>query len=213
MEIQITNIKKKDYKKAIQFAKTGMHFDLYLDNKFLLYLYGNYFWYDELNRATQVIAAYVGEELAGVLLADIEGEKKSYRSFGKTMYIQIFNLLQKLFYKGGAGVYDTTNQVLFREYRKCHCPDGQIVFLAANPAFQQKGIGSKLLEELERREKGKQVYLYTDDACLANNSDADILVLDKDLQYTKNRNGIDMSYHGNWYFKRMQWKQPSGITY
>ena len=29
MEIQITNIKKKDYKKAIQFAKTGMHFDLY----------------------------------------------------------------------------------------------------------------------------------------------------------------------------------------
>ena len=89
MEIQITNIKKKDYKKAIQFAKTGMHFDLYLDNKFLLYLYGNYFWYDELNRATQVIAAYVGEELAGVLLADIKGEKKSYRSFGKTMYIQI----------------------------------------------------------------------------------------------------------------------------
>ena len=82
MEIQITNIKKKDYKKAIQFAKTGMHFDLYLDNKFLLYLYGNYFWYDELNRATQVIAAYVGEELAGVLLADIKGEKKSYRSFG-----------------------------------------------------------------------------------------------------------------------------------
>lgn len=132
MEIQITNIKKKDYKKAIQFAKTGMHFDLYLDNKFLLYLYGNYFWYDELNRATQVIAAYVGEKLAGVLLADIKGEKKSYRSFGKTMYIQIFNLLQKLFYKGGAGVYDTTNQVLFREYRKCHCPDGQIVFLAAN---------------------------------------------------------------------------------
>ena len=108
MEIQITNIKKKDYKKAIQFAKTGMHFDLYLDNKFLLYLYGNYFWYDELNRATQVIAAYVGEKLAGVLLADIKGEKKSYRSFGKTMYIQIFNLLQKLFYKGGAGVYDTT---------------------------------------------------------------------------------------------------------
>ena len=81
------------------------------------------------------------------------------------MYIQIFNLFQKLFSKGGAGVYDTTNQALFREYRKCHCPDGQIVFLAANPAFQQKGIGSKLLEELEHREKGKQVYLYTDDAC------------------------------------------------
>lgn len=70
-----------------------------------------------------------------------------------------------MFYEGGVGVYDTTNQALFHQYRKCHCPDGQIVFLAANPAFQQKGVGNKLLEELERREKGKQVYLYTDDAC------------------------------------------------
>ncbi len=34
MDIQITNIKKKDYKKAIQFAKTGMHFDLYLETNF-----------------------------------------------------------------------------------------------------------------------------------------------------------------------------------
>ncbi len=29
---------------------------------------------------------------------------------------------------------------------------------------------------------------------------------DYKTKYTKNRNGIDMSYHGNWYFKRMQWK-------
>ena len=34
---------------------------------------------------------------------------------------------------------------------------------------------------------------------------------DYKTKYTKNRNGIDMSYHGNWYFKRMQWKQPSGM--
>ncbi len=111
MEIQITNIKKKDYKKAIQFAKTGMHFDLYLDNKFLLYLYGNDFWYDELNRATQVIAAYVGEKLAGVLLADIKEKRNHTGRLEKQCISNIFNLLQTLFYKGGAGVYDTTNQV------------------------------------------------------------------------------------------------------
>ena len=145
MEIQITNIKKKDYKKAIQFAKTGMHFDLYLDNKFLLYLYGNYFWYDEPT-CYSGNCSLCGRKTRRSIVGGHQGKKRNHTgSFGKTMYIQIFNLLQKLFYKGGAGVYDTTNQALFREYRKCHCPDGQIVFLAANPAFQQKGIGSKLL--------------------------------------------------------------------
>lgn len=35
-EIEIKEIRKKDYEKAIQFAIKGMHFDWYLDNRFLL---------------------------------------------------------------------------------------------------------------------------------------------------------------------------------
>ena len=61
-----------------------MHFEWYLDNPFLLQLYGRYFWYLELSRATQVIAAYAGEELAGVLLAELEGEPKKYRSLASS---------------------------------------------------------------------------------------------------------------------------------
>lgn len=52
---------KKDYKKAIQFAITGMHFNWFMDNRLLLNLYGRNFWYMEVNRATQVIA---GREVA-----------------------------------------------------------------------------------------------------------------------------------------------------
>lgn len=59
MSIEIADIRKKDYKKAIQFAIKGMHFEWYLDNKFLLNAYGRYFWYLEINRATQIFAAYV----------------------------------------------------------------------------------------------------------------------------------------------------------
>ena len=80
MEIEIRELRKRDYGKAIQFAITGMHFNLYLDHKFLLHLYGRYFWYSELQCATQVIAAYLGDELAGVLLADMRGEKKRHRT-------------------------------------------------------------------------------------------------------------------------------------
>ena len=76
MNIEIKDIRKKDYEKAIQFAIKGMHFDWYLNNKFLLNAYGRYFWYLEVNRATQILAAYVGDKFVGVLLAEIKGEEK-----------------------------------------------------------------------------------------------------------------------------------------
>ena len=44
-------------------------------------------------------------------------------------------------------------------------PDGEILFLAANPEMKAKGTGSFLLNEFARREKGKNIYLYTDNAC------------------------------------------------
>lgn len=40
-------------------------------------------------------------------------------------------------------------------YLKKHSPDGEIIFLAANPDLKIKGIGTKLLTEFEKREKGK----------------------------------------------------------
>jgi len=44
------------------------------------------------------------------------------------------------------------------EYLKSYKPDGEIIFLAANPNIILKGIGSRLLSELESRENGKLVY-------------------------------------------------------
>lgn len=165
LEIEIKDLRKRDYDKAIQFAITGMHFDLYLDNDFLLHLYGRYFWYSELNCATQVIAAYIGEELTGVLLADMKGEEKTHKTVRQRIYVKLFEFLQNTFYKGGVGVYDAANRELFSKYTGDNTPDGQIVFLAANPDAKIKGVGSRLLTELERRENGKEIYLYTDDAC------------------------------------------------
>ena len=101
MQIEIKELKKQDYNKAISFAIKGMHFDWYLDNKLLLHLYGRYFWYLEMSRATQVIAVYAGNMLAGVLLAEIKGETKHHRSIWKSLYVKAFDVLQNTFYKGG----------------------------------------------------------------------------------------------------------------
>lgn len=165
MGIEIRELQRKDFNRAIGFAIRGMHFDWYLNSKFLLGLYGRYFWYSETNRATQMIAAYAGDTLAGVLLADIRGGKRRYHSFWKACCVRIFDFLQQAFFKGSVGAYDETNREMFEEYAGSNEPDGEIIFLAANPDVKIKGIGTLLLAELEKREKGKTVYLYTDNAC------------------------------------------------
>ena len=91
--MQIKELKKKDFKKVIQFAIQGMHFDEYLKSNFLLNAYGRYFWYLEYTNASQVIAAYEGEELLGVLVVDMKNEPKPYKSFWKGVYIQFVDII------------------------------------------------------------------------------------------------------------------------
>lgn len=164
MEIVIKEIRKKDYKKAIQYAIEGMQFNRYLNNKIFLNLYGRYFWYLELTNSTQIISAYIGEELVGVLLANVEGEKK-YKSFSKSLYIKIYSFFQNILYKEGVGMYNEANKEMFEKYKKTNNPNGEIKFFAVNPNIKGKGIGSKILDEFERREKGKQFFLFTDEGC------------------------------------------------
>lgn len=163
--MEIKELKKKDHKKVIRYAVKGMHFGLYLKNKFLLNSYGKYFWYLEYTNATQIIAAYEGDKLLGVLIADMKGEKKPYKSFRKKLYIKLIDFIQKLFFKGGVMPYEEANKEMFRAYSKRYTPDGEIRFLAADPEAKVKGVGTMLLNELAQRENGKEIYLFTDDQC------------------------------------------------
>ena len=164
-EIEIRKMNNKDFKKAINYAVKGMHFNMYLKNNFLLKLYGKYFWYMELLRSSQIISAYIGDEFVGVLLADIKGEPKIYKSFWKSIFIKFIDWFQNTFVRDGVGPYDTANKEMLKNYKEKDKIDGEICFLAADPDCKTRGIGSKLLEELEKREKGKTIFLYTDDKC------------------------------------------------
>ena len=118
-----------------------------------------------MNRATQIFAAYVNGKFAGVLLAEIKGEKRKQQSAMGKLYVGLVGMIQRRLFKGGAGLYEETTQKQLAHYLKSHTPDGEILFLAADPDCKTKGIGTALLHALEAREKGKTFYLYTDDAC------------------------------------------------
>ena len=153
-----------DEAKVIDYAIKGMHFDWYMDSKVLQRLYGRYFWYLETGRATQMIAAYDGERLAGVLLAEMKGEQPLHRSVCRRAYVWFAERIIHAFF-GGVDAYDGANRDMYAAFTEANAPDGEIIFLAADPEIKGKGTGTMLLNELERREKGRLVYLYTDDAC------------------------------------------------
>lgn len=163
--MEIKELKRKDFQKVIQYAIAGMHFEEYLKNKFILNAYGRYFWYLEYTNATQVIAAYEGSELLGVLAAAIKGERKPYKSIGKSLYVKFIDVIQNLFFGGGIMPYNAANKKMFDKYTAHYTPDGEIRFLAANPESKAKGTGTFLLDELIRREAGKEIYLFTDTNC------------------------------------------------
>lgn len=158
-------MRKKDHRKAIHFAIQGMHFDWYLNNSLLLNAYGRYFWYLELNRATQVLAAYADGEFVGVLLAEVKGESKRYQRNLQKLYVKLVDVVQRCFFKGGAGLYEDTTKEQLSHYLSSNTPDGEIIFLAADPCCKVKGVGTALLNALENREKGKTFFLHTDNAC------------------------------------------------
>ena len=163
--MQIKEIQKKDFGKAIQFAIKGMHFDEYMKNTFILNAYGRYFWYLEYTNASQVIAAYEGDELLGVLIVDMKNEHKPYKSFWKSIYIKIVDMIQRLFFAGGVMPYNDANKAMYEKYTEQYQPDGEIRFLAANPDSKVKGVGTFLLNELARKKPGREIYLYTDSNC------------------------------------------------
>ncbi|GAB1476775.1 GNAT family N-acetyltransferase [Bacillota bacterium] len=165
MEIEVKELAKRDFNKAIDFAIKGMHFERYTDNKLSLRLYGRYFLYLELERATQVFAAYMDTQLLGILMADIKNENKIYSSFWRRIYLRIFKGIMALVVKDGPDAYDEANKAILDDYLRKNTPDGEICFLAADTAIQGKGIGSLLIKELSRREKDKLIYLFTDNNC------------------------------------------------
>lgn len=157
--IKIKEIRRSDYKTAQKFAIQGMHLDWYMDSKAVLALYAKYFWYMELNRATKVYGAYVDERFVGVLLAEMKNEPKCYHSLSQAIYVKIFDWLQHLVAGKGVGEYDEANQDMYNAFCKKNNPDGEIIFLAADPDCKIKGVGTALLSAFEKMKKGS-LFIY-----------------------------------------------------
>ncbi|MFR3685539.1 MAG: GNAT family N-acetyltransferase [Enterococcus sp.] len=162
MEVIVKQIEKKDFEAARKFALDGMHLSWYTSNKLELYLYSKYVLYLELTKSTMVLGAYLKDRLVGFLFANFHGDKVVYDSWMYRLYMGIVEKFMRLFSKEDvSGPYDQANREMLEEFSR-HNPDGELTFFAVDPSLKGKRIGSILLAELEKRKKGKLIYLYTD---------------------------------------------------
>lgn len=162
MNIEIKQLKKRDFNTARKFAIEGMHLNWYTNNTLELYLYSKYFWYLEISRATRALGAYMGDKLVGVLLVDIDNQPKVFNSIGYRLFVKFSSFIINLLYKKASNTYDNVNKEMLENFLKSNSANGELNFFAVDPTIKGKGIGTLLLNELEKKEKGKQIYLYTD---------------------------------------------------
>lgn len=165
MDIEIKTLRKRDFNRARKFAIEGMNLNRYTEDKWVLYLYSKYFWFSEVMKSTQAIGAYKGDTLVGVILANIKGEPKFYKSFWYKQYIWFINCIMRIAFTGATSPYDNANKEMIESFKKHQEPVGEINFFAVDPKINGEGIGTKLLDALEKKEKGKLIYLYTDSGC------------------------------------------------
>lgn len=165
MDITIKQLARKDFRNIIQFAIEGMNFGTYFKSKFAVHLFGRYFFYKELEASTQVLAAYMGDQVVGVIMVAMKDEPKLPSSRWRNFYVKSYRKAMQILAKNEGSIYEETNEEMYKAFLQRENPDGEICFLAADPTIQGKGIGSKLLEAIETSSKGKLLYLYTDDDC------------------------------------------------
>ena len=165
MAMEIRPLRREDYRKARRFAEVGMHFDWYSGSPFLRRLYSLYFWNWELSRATRAYGAYLDGAFAGALLAEVRGEPTPWRTLWRSALLRAFGALQALLAEEAWEAYDSANREMLEALRREGEPDGELLFLAADPALRGRGTGTALLEALAADIPGRTLYLYTDSAC------------------------------------------------
>ena len=165
MSIQFKELRTSDYEKAIDFTLIGMHFDAFFEKgSELARDYTESFWYDELAKSNEIIAAYdENDEFAGVLLAEIYDKEPSEKPSIPKSFLQ--KQLSNPVVSEFDNEYDRVNSEMLSNYREGNQVDGELCLFAVHPSRKGQGIGSILLAEFEKRVKGKNIFLYTDSNC------------------------------------------------
>ena len=165
MNLELKPLKRADEPQVVRFAVDGMHFDHYIKSARLQRAYAGHFWLASKMEATEQIALYSGEVLAGVLLARMIGGVAVGVPPLERVFVRTADALLHVVSRKLEGAYQRANERLLSRFLLRYTAEGEITFLAVNPALKRQGVGRQLVEELATRHEGKRVYVFSDEEC------------------------------------------------
>lgn len=161
--MELKTLKSADYDAVIAAATEGMNLGDYVEQGWKLRNYARCFFYDELLKASHVLAAYEGEQLAGVLLLNLHDYPKAMRSWWRSLYVKGFQFLERTLHIGHQCL--PHYKELLSDYLRTSPVDGEISYVVAIPGTGIKGVGRFLLAEANKIAEDKHLFLVTDDGC------------------------------------------------
>lgn len=172
-EIQIRNVRRKDYKAIVSsIAETWGYYKRHKNPRTARRVAAAY-WYSALMDHTFSAVAVCGGECAGVLLgrcdAELPKRQRSLRKYRRrALWIQFLLSFSEEVRKSAVGserIEEADRKMLENLHRHF---DGELVFFLLRKEYRRKGIGRKLLRCFVEymKEKGcRNFYVYTDEYC------------------------------------------------
>ena len=165
MNLELGVLRTCDEGEVVRFAVEGMHFGHYIKSARLQRAYARHFWLSAKMAATEQIALYAGDTLAGVLLAHMDGQVAAGITAAQRVFVKAADAALHVLSRRLEGAYQRANERLLVRFLLRHTAEGEITFLAANPALKRQGVGRRLLVELAARQGGKRVIAFSDAGC------------------------------------------------
>lgn len=164
------NLTESQTNKIVQFATTGMNFDKVCNTHKFAEIACELFWLEQIRCATHVLTAYDDDELVGVLVAHMVGQKRVCDEARIKGAFVALNMIMVDFMDWDYRHFDIQTSCACEEMVKEAIADGtkidgEISFLVVDPNRKHSGIGTALLNEFANIANDKNIFLLTDSLC------------------------------------------------
>lgn len=171
-QIVYRNLKKQDYNEVADLLSHAFGLHRYVSDKQLLQIFKKQYLYSCLSEATFSRVAEQNGKVVGVIMGNAKSDYRILPHIGYALKFLLYSFKLKIY---GRKISDSISgyRELHRIYRKFTQRhkgefDGVLTLFAVNSECRGKGIGKKLLFDVEaywKEHQTKSIYLYTDTTC------------------------------------------------
>lgn len=171
-QIVYRNLKKQDYNEVADLLSHSFGLHRYVSDERLFRIFKKQYLYSCLSEATFSRVAEQNGKVVGVIMGNAKSDYRILPHIGFALKFLLYSFKMKIY---GRKISDSVSgyHELHRIYRKFSQRhkgrfDGVLTLFAVSSECRGKGIGKKLLSDMEtywKERQTKSTYLYTDTTC------------------------------------------------